>query len=373
MNKEDYYSILGVSKESSETEIKKAYKKLAMKYHPDRNPNDKNSEEKFKQVGEAYEVLSNQEKRTAYDQHGHDGVNYNFSYGTSHFTDIFGTIFGDIFGEYAYKKQTKTSIRGSDLLHIIKLDFEDAVSGTKIKFNITKLVTCTVCNGSGAKDKSSIVTCMSCNGYGQTRIQQGFFTIQQKCHRCKGIGTIIKDGCKKCFSSGRIEEEKIISTKIPAGIDDGDKIKIKNEGEVGINGGPPGDLYIQIKVNEHEIFGRKKMDLYCEVPISFTKAALGGKIEIPTLQGKIEIKIPSETQTNKTFNLKEKGIKNLRGSDFGDLFCKVIVETPVNLNNLQIDLLNKLEDSIKENKNCNPKTTSWINSVKKIFDKMSLF
>ena len=375
MNKEDYYSILGVQRNATEAEIKKSYKKLAMKYHPDRNPGDKNTEDKFKQVGEAYEVLSNSEKRNIYDQYGHDAVNQgSAAYSTSHFTDIFGSIFGDIFGEYNYKKQTRnSSIRGSDLLHIITLDFEDAANGIKVKFNINKLTICNNCNGTGAKDESSILTCKNCNGYGQTRIQQGFFTIQQKCYKCNGNGTIIKEGCKNCLSTGRIKEEKVISTKIPPGIDEGDKIKIKNEGEAGLNNGPCGDLYIQIKINEHEIFTRKKNDIYCEIPISFTKAALGGEIEIPTLQGKIKIKIPMETQTNKTFRLKNKGIKNIRGSDYGDLFCKVIVETPINLNEKQIDLLSKLEDSIKENKNCNPKTISWTNSVKKLLTKMNIF
>ena len=366
MNKEDYYSTLNVDKSASDMEIKKAYKKLAMKYHPDRTPGDKTAEEHFKKVGEAYEVLSDPNKRETYDQYGHSGFNttsHTYSHSTSHFTDIFGDIFGEIFGETKSTKNKKYSHRGMDLLHVIKIDLKSAASGIQTTFNINTLTKCKKCNGNGAKDSSSLIKCNRCDGYGKIKIQQGFITIQQTCNRCNGQGTIIKNICESCYGKGRVKSKKTLSTKIPPGINDNDKVRLNGEGEAGTNGGSPGDLYIQVKIKEHEVFTRNNSNLYCEMPISFTKAALGGEIEIPTLNGKIKIKIPQGAQTNKIFRLKNKGLKNLRGSYYGDLFCKIIIETPSKLNEKQKNILKQFENNITlTNK---PNETKWINTIEK--------
>lgn len=366
MNKEDYYSILGIDRNASDMEVKKAYKKLAMKYHPDRNSGDKKAEEHFKKVGEAYEVLSDPSKRQIYDQYGHSGFSQTsntYSNTTTHFTDIFGDIFGDLFGEQVSATKNKAySQRGNDLLHVLKIDLEDAANGLQSTFKINTQITCLKCNGSGAKDKNSFVKCNKCNGYGQIRLQQGFITIQQTCDKCNGQGSSIKEICQNCSGKGRVKSEKTISAKIPAGINDNDKIKLNEEGEAGKNGGPSGDLYIQIKIKKHDIFTRKDADLYCDIPITFCMATLGGDLEIPSLTGSIKIKIPKETQTNKIFRIKNKGIKNLRSNSYGDLFCKIIIETPIELNDEQIKLLQNFDSSIK---NANiPRTNDWINLVK---------
>jgi len=360
MNKEDYYSILGVDKSADSMEIKKAYKKLAMKYHPDRNSNDKTAEFNFKKIGEAYEVLSNPKKRQTYDQYGHSGFDYtNASNTTSHFTDIFSDIFGDIFGDYGNDLKSKNfNQRGTDLLHVINITLEDAAKGVKTNFKINTYIKCHKCLGSGAKDSSSFIQCNRCNGYGQIKIQQGFIIIQQTCNKCQGQGSIIKDLCITCHGNGRVKSEKTLSTQIPAGINNDDKIRLSKEGEFGKYGGEAGDLYIQVKIKSHLIFTRKESNIYCEIPISVMHSIFGGELEIPHLNGKIKIKIPKETQTNKIFRIKNKGIKNLRDLYFGDLFCKIIVETPVNLNLNQINLLNEFNNSlIIENK---PKENEWI-------------
>lgn len=368
MNKDDYYSILGIQKSASDMEIKKAYKKLAMKYHPDRNPGDKTAEEKFKKVGEAYEILSDSGKRQIYDQYGHSGFNYesnSYSQTTSHFTDIFSDIFGDIFGDQPQTRNKNYAQRGADLLHSIKIDLEDAANGTQTTFNIATLIKCNKCDGTGAKNSSAYTKCNKCDGKGQTKIQQGFITIQQTCNKCNGQGTIIKELCDICYGKGRVQSEKTLSTKIPPGINDNDKIRLTGEGEAGKNGGETGDLYIQIKINKHEIFMRNDSDLYCELPISFAKATLGGDIEIPSLKGKIKIRLPKETQTNKVFRIKNKGIKNLKSSSYGDLYCKIIIETPIDLNIEQINLLSKFDCSI--NHKNKPKEIAWVNLTKNFF------
>lgn len=373
MNKDDYYSILGLTNSANDIEIKKAYKKLAMKYHPDRNQDDKNAEEKFKKIGEAYEVLSDPNKKQIYDQYGHSGFNYtsdSYSQNTSHFTDIFSEIFGDIFNENIKSKNKTYSQKGADLLHVIKIDLESAANGIQTTFNINVLTKCKKCNGIGAKNQSSFIKCSKCEGRGQIKNQQGFITIQQTCNRCNGSGNIIKDVCEDCYGKGRINTEKTLSTKIPPGINDNDRIKLNGEGEAGKNGGESGDLYIQVKILDHEIFTRNQSDLYCELPISFTKATLGGEIEVPSLKGKIKIKIPKETQTNKVFRIKNKGIKNLKTSNYGDLFCKVVIETPINLNSEQIELLNKFENSIESINN--PKENLWVKLSAKFFNNLKL-
>lgn len=370
MIKEDYYSILGIEKTASDTEIKKAYKKMAMKYHPDRNPGDKTAESKFKLVGEAYEVLSDQNKRRTYDNYGHSGFNYssdNFSQPSSHFADIFSEMFGDIFGA-----GTKRSLseRGSDLLHNIKLDLENAANGTKITLNIKTLIKCKNCTGSGSKNNNSFTKCNKCEGSGKNKINQGFVTIQQTCNKCFGQGTVIKENCEKCNGQGRFESEKILSVKIPPGINDGDRIKIVGEGEAGKNGGEAGDLYVYVEIKKHEIFTRNESDLHCELPISFYKAVVGGETEIPSINGVVRIKLPKEIQTNKIFRVRGRGIKKLNSEEFGDLFCKVIVETPINLNAEQKKILEEF-NSITKNEN-KPKETSWLNDVKNFLKKVRM-
>lgn len=370
MNKEDYYDILGVDRNANDMEVKRAYKKLAMKYHPDRNPGDKKAETQFKKLGEAYEVLSDPNKRQIYDQYGHSGFNQasnTYSNSTSHFTDIFGDMFGDIFGDNTSYKNKTSSQRGNDLLHTIKINLDDAAIGLQTTFKINANIACNKCDGSGAKDKNSFTKCNKCNGYGQIRLQQGFITIQQTCDKCNGLGSFIKEICTFCHGKGRIKAEKTISAKIPAGINDDDKIKLTEEGEAGKNGGPAGDLYIQVKIKKHDIFVRKDSDLYCDIPVTFKTAVLGGEIEVPSLTGCIKIKIPKETQTNKIFRIKNKGIRNLRTNSYGDLFCKIIIETPVELNTQQIELLNKFEENIKDINI--PKINAWLILVRNFLQK----
>lgn len=367
MTKEDYYSILGITRSASDIEIKKAYKKLAMKYHPDRNPGDKTAESKFKAVGEAYEVLSDSEKRRTYDQYGHSGFNYSsdaYSQSSSHFTDIFSDIFGDIFSESSVQSKTYSN-RGSDLLHKIKLSLEDASKGIKITFNINTLIKCKNCDGSGAKNNGAFVKCGSCDGAGKIKIRQGFVTIQQACNQCSGRGYLIKEVCESCYGNGRIYSEKLVSAKIPAGIGDGDRIKLVGEGEAGKNKGVAGDLYIHVDIEKHEIFTRNNFDLHCELPISFYKAVIGGEIEVPSIYGMVRAKLPKEIQTNKVFRIRGKGIKQLNSDQYGDLFCKIVVETPVDLNENQKSFLGKFDDNIKiTNK---PKETLWLEKIKRFF------
>lgn len=375
MAKRDYYEILQVAHNASEVEIKKAYRRLAMKYHPDRNPDDATAEGNFKEVQEAYDVLGNSQKRAAYDQFGHAGVSGGagggpggFGGGAS-FSDIFGDVFGDIFsgarggGSQAY--------RGSDLRYNLELSLEEAVFGTTAKIRVPTLVACETCEGSGAKKGTRPVTCNTCNGVGQVRMQQGFFSIQQTCPRCHGRGTIIPEPCPACHGSGRIEEQKTLSVKVPAGVDNGDRIRLSGEGEAGEYGGPAGDLYVQIRVKQHPIFTREDNNLYCEVPISFTTAALGGELEVPTLDGRVTLKIPSETQTGKIFRLRSKGVKPVRGGVTGDLLCRVKVETPVNLTKEQKDLLEKFAKTMEAGgQHHAPQERGWLDGVKKFFEDM---
>ncbi len=364
--KEDYYSILGLKQDAEDMEIRRAYKKLAMKYHPDRNNNDKTCEEMFKKIGKAYEVLSDPDKRKMYDQYGHtEFSNNSYSYNTNHFTDLFSDIFGDVFGEKKFKNRKNESFskKGSDSLHIIKIKLEDAAKGVTVKFKINVWTCCEKCNGSGAENLESIVGCDVCNGYGQINFQQGLISIQQMCNKCHGRGTIIKDLCVLCYGNGRMKNDKILSAKIPSGIDNNDKIKLLNEGNAGLNSSPSGDLYIQVKILKHEIFVRNGLNLSCSAPIDFITAFLGGVLLIPTLNERIKIFIPKETQTNKIFRIKHKGVKNMNKDSYGDILCRVIVETPVNFNSDQIDLLKKLKKSIQ----CDniPKMSNWTEIIKK--------
>jgi molecular chaperone DnaJ len=373
MAKRDYYDVLGVSRDTDEKEIKRAYRKLAMKYHPDRNPDDAEAEVKFKEATEAYDVLMDANKRAAYDQFGHAGVDGQagggggFGGGGASFSDIFGDVFGDIFGGGRGR-----SNRGADLRYTLELDLEEAVHGTSVKIRVPGHVECDLCEGSGAAEGSRAETCGTCKGMGQVRMQQGFFTVQQACPTCRGVGQIIKNPCSKCQGAGRLQEEKTLSVKVPPGVDTGDRIRLSGEGEMGIEGGPPGDLYVQVAVREHSIFTRDGRNLYCEVPISIVDAALGGELEVPTLDGRVKLKIPPETQTGKLFRLRNKGVSPVRGGPAGDLLCRVMVETPVNLTKKQKDLMEQFQETLdgKNGNNHGPRKTNWFEGVKNFFDEM---
>ncbi|MCW8908120.1 MAG: molecular chaperone DnaJ, partial [Sedimenticola sp.] len=360
-----------------EAEIKKAYRRLAMKYHPDRNAGEQgpDAEKKFKEAKEAYEVLSNAQKRSAYDQFGHAGVDNSMGggYGGAghggNFSDIFGDVFGDIFG--ARGGGGSRVHRGADLRYNLQLSLEDAVAGTSVKIRVPTMVKCNPCNGTGAKKGTSPKTCSTCAGHGQVRMQQGFFSVQQTCPTCRGKGTVIDSPCSACHGAGRIQEHKTLSVKVPPGVDTGDRIRLAGEGEAGENGGPAGDLYVQIAVKPHEIFTREENHLFCEVPISFVVAALGGELEVPTLDGKVVLKIPAGTQSGKMFRMRGKGVRPVRGGPIGDLLCKVMVETPVNLTDHQKDLLRQLEESMKgAGSKHSPHSTGWLDGVKKFFEGM---
>lgn len=376
MSKRDFYEVLGVAKNASDAEIKKAYRRMAQKHHPDRNPDDKEAEEKFKEAKQAYEILSDAQKRAAYDQFGHAGVDPNaaggagggFHAGGASFSDIFGDVFGDIFGGGGRGGPSGTRARrGSDLRYNLTLSLEDAVRGTTVKVRIPTHVPCKECNGSGAKKGSKPTTCGTCGGQGQVRMQQGFFSVQQTCPTCHGNGQVISDPCHACHGQGRIQENKTLSVKVPAGVDNGDRIRLAGEGEIGENGGTAGDLYVQISVKEHPIFSRDDTNLYCEMPISFTTAALGGELDVPTLNGRVKLKIPAETQSGKLFRMRGKGVKSVRSSHVGDLMCRVLVETPVKLTERQKELLHEFDQTLKDNGTHSPRTHSWLDGVKKFF------
>ncbi|MEJ2041722.1 MAG: molecular chaperone DnaJ [Reinekea sp.] len=370
MSKRDLYEVLGVSKSADEKEIKKAYRRMAMKYHPDRNPDDKEAEAKFKEISEAYEILTDAQKRQAYDQFGHAGVGGQQGFGgggagAGSFSDIFGDVFGDIFGGGGSRGRSSVQ-RGSDLKYNLELTLEEAVRGVEKSIRVPTLVHCETCDGSGAKKGTSPVTCTTCGGSGQVRMQQGFFAVQQTCPSCSGAGKIIKDPCGSCYGRGVKEETKTLNVKIPPGVDTGDRIRLTSEGEAGRNGGPSGDLYVEVHVKRHDIFERDGANLYCEVPISITEAALGGELEVPTLDGRVKLKIPTETQTGKLFRLRGKGVKPVRGHAIGDLMCRVVVETPINLTARQKELLTELQASL-DGKRHSPKSKGWFDGVKKFF------
>jgi molecular chaperone DnaJ len=374
MSKRDYYEILGVERGASEAELKKAYRRLAMKHHPDRNPGDKAAEEAFKEANEAYEVLSDAGKRSAYDQYGHAGVDpqmgggggFGGGGGSGNFSDIFGDVFSDFFGGQR-GGQRGGAQRGSDLRYTLELDLEEAVRGTTVTIRVPTLVNCKVCDGSGAKKGTSPVNCTTCGGIGQVRMQQGFFSVQQTCPRCHGSGKMISDPCASCHGQGRVEESKTLSVKVPAGVDTGDRIRLSGEGEAGAMGGATGDLYVVVNVREHAIFQRDGKHLYCEVPISFADAALGGELEVPTLDGRVKLKIPEGTQTGKLFRLRGKGVAPVRGGGAGDLMCKVAVETPVNLGRRQRELLEEFRQSLDSDSSHSPKASGWFEGVRRFF------
>jgi len=377
MAKRDYYEILGVDKGASADDIKKSYRRLAMKHHPDRNKDDSGAEEKFKEAKEAYEILHDADKRAAYDHYGHEGVRGGQAgggQGAEGFGDIFGDVFGDIFGAGGAggRRGGNQVFRGADLGYELQLDLEKAVSGDSVTINVPTQVACETCAGSGAKKGSEPVQCTTCGGVGQVRMQQGFFSIQQACPACKGAGTTIEDPCGDCHGRGRVSKTKKLSVKVPAGVDDGDRIRLSGEGEAGRNGGPPGDLYVEIRVKEHKIFQRDGADLACEVPISIATATLGGEVELPTLNGNVMLKVPVGTQSGKVFRLRGKGVTTVRDHRTGDLFAKVAVETPVHLTSEQESLLRQFDESVSAGgEQHNPRAGGWLDSVKRFFDRIS--
>ena len=371
MSKRDYYEVLGVNRDAGDDEIKKAYRKLAMKFHPDRNPDNKEAEEKFKEAKEAYEMLSDPQKKAAYDRYGHAGVDPSMGGGgqgfEGGFADAFGDIFGDLFGGGGRGGRSNV-YRGADLRYNLEITLEEAARGAEKTIRIPTVEECGTCHGSGAKPGTQPKTCPTCNGHGQVRVQQGFFSIQQTCPKCHGSGKIIPDPCRDCGGAGRVKKHKTLEVKIPAGIDEGMRLRHAGHGEPGVNGGPPGDLYVEIHIRKHAVFERDHDDLHCEMPISITTAALGGEIEIPTLEGMARLKIPAETQSGKVFRLRGKGIKNVRSHVHGDLLCHVVIETPVNLTERQKELLRELEESSRENsERHNPRAKSWMDRVRDFF------
>jgi molecular chaperone DnaJ len=364
MSKRDYYEVLGISRAANQDEIKKAFKRLAMKYHPDRNGGDKASEEKFKEAREAYEVLSDDQRRSMYDQFGHNAPQGGFGGAGVNASDIFGDMFRDIFGG----GHSRGAQRGADLQYNLEMSLSDAALGKTVEITVPKHVACSTCQGSAARPGAKPVTCSDCSGYGQVRMQQGFFSVQQTCPTCRGQGKLILDPCTACRGSGRQKQTKKLSVKIPRGIDTGDRIRLNQEGEAGEFNASPGDLYVQVHVKKHDIFERDGINLHCEMPISFFMAALGGELDVPTLKGGVKLKIPAETQSGKIFKLKGMGMPSVQGSGTGDLLCKVVVETPVNLTAMQKDLLTQLEETISAENKHSPRSQSWFERAKKIFE-----
>ena len=378
MSKRDFYEILGVAKNASDEEIKKAYRKMAMKYHPDRNPGDKASEEKFKEAKEAYEMLSDAQKRAAYDRFGHAGVDPNAAAGgfgaggagfNGGFAEAFGDIFGDIFGGAARGGgRAGNAYRGADLRYNMEITLEQAVNGFTTDIRVPSWDPCDTCGGTGAKPGTKPKTCTTCNGSGAVRMSQGFFSIQQTCPTCHGTGKVIAEPCASCHGEGRIKRTKVLEVAIPAGIDEGQRIRLSGKGEPGMNGGPPGDLYVEIRIKPHEVFQRDGDDLHCEVPVSFATAALGGDVEFATLKGNVSISLPEGTQSGKTFRLRGKGIKGVRSHHPGDLYCHVRVETPVRLTEKQKKLLREFDEALNEGgTKHSPQTKSFMDKMKGFF------
>jgi len=372
MAKRDLYDVLGVPKNATADDLKKAYRKLAMKFHPDRNPNDKSAEAKFKEAKEAYEILSEPAKREAYDRFGHAGVDPNAGGfpggggGAGGFSDVFGDIFGDIFGAGRAGGGRSNVYRGADLRYAMEISLEEAAAGKDSQIRIPSWESCETCKGTGAKPGTSPKTCHPCNGQGSVRVQQGFFSIQQTCPTCHGSGKVIPEPCTACSGQGRIKKQKTLEVNIPAGIEDGMRIRPAGNGEPGVNGGPPGDLFVEIRIREHSVFQRDGDDLHCEIPISMTTAALGGKVQVPTLTGRAEIELPEGTQTGKTFRLRGKGIKGLRSAYPGDLYAHVAVETPVRLSEKQKAMLREFDATLTDPKH-SPQTKGWMDRVKDFF------
>ena len=372
MSQRCFYEVLNVERNASTGDIKKAYRRMSMKYHPDRNPDNPSAEASFKECKKAYEILKDPQKRSAYDQLGHAGVDPSMGgghAGQGDFGDMLGDIFGDIFGGGRQQGGASRAHRGNDLQYNLEISLEDAVFGTSVDIRVPSKQKCEVCDGTGAKKGSHPETCPTCYGQGQVRMQQGFFSVQQPCPQCHGRGKVITDPCDACHGQGRVEKQKTLSVKVPAGVDTGDRIRLSGEGEAGQNGGPTGDLYVQMHVKAHEIFTREDNDLHCEMPIAFSIATLGGELEVPTLKGGITLKIPAETQTGKTFRLRGKGVKSVRSTMTGDLLCRVVIETPVNLTKQQKEMLEEFSNSVdKGGKRHSPQEHGWGDKVGSFVD-----
>lgn len=377
MSKRDYYEVLGVDRNASEADLKKAYRRMAMKYHPDRNPGEE-GEQKFKEAKEAYEILSDSQKRAAYDQFGHAGVDPSMGGGGGGgFGGGFGgfeDIFSDIFGGGGRSRGGPRVYRGADLAYRMELTLEEAITGVTREIHIPATEICSKCSGTGAKPGSTPATCATCGGAGKVRMQQGFFSVQQTCPTCHGAGKEIKDPCNVCRGSGKVKKEKTLSVKIPGGVDTGDRVRLSGEGEPGENGGPSGDLFVEVRVREHALFTRDGDDLYCEIPVSIVSAALGGEVEVPCLGNSqcVKLKIPPESQTGKLFRLRGKGVKSVRSHAPGDLMCRIVVETPVKLNNKQKELLKQFGDSLEgKSEKHSPQHSSWLDKVKGFFEDLA--
>jgi molecular chaperone DnaJ len=376
MSKRDYYEVLGVARDAGDDELKKAYRRCAMKHHPDRNPGDASALEAFKECKEAYEVLSDGGKRRMYDQHGHAAFEHGMGggnagpggFGGADMGDIFGDIFGNIFGGGGGSRGPR---RGADVGYVMELDLEEAVAGIERRIEIPTLAECEPCRGTGSED-GKLHACETCHGRGQVRFQRGIFSMQQPCPQCHGRGQTFQNPCPECRGAGRVEEEKVLSVKIPPGVDNGDRIRLTGEGEAGPPGSPPGDLYVEVRVRPHEIFVRDGDDLHCEVPIRISQAALGDTVRVPTLNGEAEIRIPAETQTGKVFRLRDKGVKSVRSRSTGDLYCKAVVETPVNLTPEQRELLENFEKTFvgEGARRHSPKSSTFFDGVKGFWDRM---
>jgi molecular chaperone DnaJ len=378
MSKRDYYDVLGVGRDASPDEIKKAYRRLAMKFHPDRSAGVPENEAKFKEAKEAYEILSDQDKRAAYDRFGHEGIagrmggGGGFS-GADAFSDIFGDVFGDIFGGGRRTGGRSQVFRGADLRYELELTLEQAVNGDSVNIEIPTHVECERCTGSGAEPGSTPVNCNHCGGTGQIRAQQGFFSIQQTCRVCHGTGSLIDKPCRECAGRGRVRKLRTLSVKVPPGVDNGDRIRLSQEGEAGRNGGPPGDLYVDIAVKPHPIFERDGVNLVCEIPISFATAALGDSVDVPTLEGQVKLKVPAETQSGKVFRLRGKGARSVRGAGVGDLLIRVQVETPVKLSEAQKAQLRSFDELVVEGgEKHNPRSRSWFAGVRDFLEKIGV-
>ena len=371
MSKRDYYEVLGVARTATDEELKKAYRRMAMKYHPDRNPGDAVAEASFKECKEAYEVLADAGKRRMYDAHGHaafEGGMGGGGGGGPDMNDIFGDIFGNIFGGGGGSRGPR---RGADVGYVMELDLEEAVAGVERRIEIPTLVECSPCHGSGSED-GKVETCSTCQGRGQVRMQRGIFAMQQACPHCAGTGKQIPNPCKTCRGAGRVEDEKVLQVKIPAGVDTGDRIRLQGEGEAGPPGTSPGDLYVEVRVREHAIFQRDGDDLHCEVPIRISQAALGDTVRVATLEGEAEIRIPAETQTGKLFRLRGKGVQSVRSRAPGDLYCRILVETPVNLTAEQRKLLEQFEATFtaESSRKHSPKSATFVDGIKGFWEKM---
>jgi len=374
MAQRDYYEVLGVTRDVSQADLKKAYRRLAMKHHPDRNSGDADAEAQFKEAKEAYEILADPQKRAAYDRFGHAGVDpsrggagQGFS-GADAFSDIFGDVFGDIFG--GGRRGGRSQVyRGADLRYELDLTLEQAVAGDNVNIDIPGQVQCEPCGGSGAEPGTEIDSCTTCSGAGQIRVTQGFFSIQQTCPACKGRGNTIRQPCGSCHGRGTVQKNRKLSVKIPPGVDTGDRIRLAREGEAGRNGGPPGDLYVDVIVEAHPIFTRDGQDLYCDVPISFATATLGGTVEVPTLDGAVNIKVPAETQSGKLFRIRSKGVPSVRSHGVGDLMCRVQIETPVKLSAKQKELLRAFDESLTDTEKHSPRARSWLDGVRSFFER----